>query len=194
MVGKNSIIIKIYAGSQINAGSFFGPQVIVITHPWGLCLICKHNTWGQSVYKSDTKGMDVIQLLCFMVRERIKGDLSLCLAWRTILYCWSCPWEWCRIFSWWKTLIEFPCHWSRVRITMPSLLTFLAFGFSTNILLMLLTSWLLALYARKYKLHHGKSHVYIFTVIVCYAKLERSLTLLRLGWWKLASSYRYYWC
>ena len=63
--------------------------VIVITHPWGLYLSCKRNARGRRVYKSDTNLMDVLQLLCFMVCERIKGVLSLCLAWRTILYCWS---------------------------------------------------------------------------------------------------------
>ena len=50
--------------------------VIVITHPWGLYLICK--------------------------RERIKGAFSLCLAHKTILYCRSCAAEWCGWFSWWK--------------------------------------------------------------------------------------------
>ena len=60
--------------------------------------------WGRSVYKSHTNWMDVLQLLCFMVCERIKGALSLCLAWRTILYCWSCTTEWCGWISWWKDL------------------------------------------------------------------------------------------
>ena len=43
----------------------------------------------------------------------------------------------------------------RYGFTIPTHLTFLAFGFSTNVLLMLLTSWLLALYAQKHNLHHG---------------------------------------
>ena len=43
-------------------------------------LICKHDAQGRSVYKSDTNRMDVLQLLCFMVHEQIKGALRLCLA------------------------------------------------------------------------------------------------------------------
>ena len=43
----------------------------------------------------------------------------------------------------------------RYGFTMLTCLTYLAFGFYTNILLMLLTSWLLALYAQKRNLHHG---------------------------------------
>ena len=67
-------------------------------------LICKRDTQGQSVYKWDTNWMDVLQLLCFMVCEWIKGTLSLCVAWRMILYFWSCAAEWWGVFSWWKTL------------------------------------------------------------------------------------------
>ena len=51
---------------------------------------------------------------------------------------------------------------------MPTCITFLAFGISINVPLMLLISWLLTLYAQK-------------------AKLVHSLTRLRLGWWKLVS-------
>ena len=41
---------------------------------------------------------------CVMVLEQIKGALSLCLAWRMILYCWFCSAEQCGWFSWWKAL------------------------------------------------------------------------------------------
>ena len=34
--------------------------------------ICKRDARGQSIYKSDTNQMDVLQLLCFMVHEQIK--------------------------------------------------------------------------------------------------------------------------
>ena len=106
----------------------------------------KCDTWGYGVYKSDTNWMDVLQLFCFMVCKWIKGFLSLCLAWRTILYCWSCAVEWCRWFSRWKALGFLPL--SRNKFTMPTHVIFLAFRLSTNIPLTLLTSWLLALYAR----------------------------------------------
>ena len=39
---------------------------MVITHPWGLYLICKHNVRGRNVYISDTNRMGVLQLLCFI--------------------------------------------------------------------------------------------------------------------------------
>ena len=45
--------------------------------------------------------------------------------------------------------------------TIPIHLTFLVCGFSTNVFLMLLTNWPLALYARKHNLYHGKSQVYV---------------------------------
>ena len=79
-------------------------KVIVITHPWGLYLIFKCDTLRWSIYKSRTNCMDVLQLLCCIVCEQIKGTLSLCLAWRMILNCWSCAEQWCRWFSWWKAL------------------------------------------------------------------------------------------
>ena len=79
-------------------------QVRVTTHLQALHLICKCDAWGRSIYKSDTNQMEVSQLHCFMVHEWIKSTLSLCLAWRTILYCWSCAEEWCGVFSWWKAL------------------------------------------------------------------------------------------
>ena len=84
------------------------PYVIVITHPWGLYLSFKRDGRVRSpsaeLYKSDTNQMDVLQLLCFMVHEQIKDALSLCLAWRMILYCWSRAAELCGWFSWWKAL------------------------------------------------------------------------------------------
>ena len=67
---------------------------------------------------------------------------------------------------------------------MPTCLTFLVFGFSANILLVLLTSWLLALYARNV--------IYIMASCICMASQQSSAgqvgALLRLGWWKLVSS------
>ena len=39
-------------------------------------LICKCDAQGRIVYKSDANRMDVLQLLCFMVSERIKGAFS----------------------------------------------------------------------------------------------------------------------
>ena len=107
----------------------------VIAHPWGLYLICTRHTRGWSIYKSDTNLMDVLQLLCFMVCEWIKGALSLYLAWRTGGLADGKPW------------VFMPLSWNR--FTMPTRVTNLAFGISTNIPLVLLTSWLLALYARR---------------------------------------------
>ena len=69
-----------------------------------LYLICKCNAWGRSAYKSGIDRMDVLQLIYFMVRERITGALSLCLAWITILYYWSCAAKWCGWFSLWVSL------------------------------------------------------------------------------------------
>ena len=64
-------------------------------------------------------------------------------------------------------------HWDSMPLsqngfTMPTCMTFLGFGISTKVPLMLLISWLLALYARK-------------------ATLVHSLTLLRLGCWYIVS-------
>ena len=84
-----------------------GCYIIVITHPWDFHMICKCDApeySGLRVYKSDTNQTDVLQLLCFMVCKQVKGTLSLCQAWRMILYCWSCATKWCRQFSWWKAL------------------------------------------------------------------------------------------
>ena len=65
-----------------------------------------------------------------------QGTLSLCLAWRSTIV-------WC---SWWKTLGSMLL--SQNRFTKLTRITFLVFGLSINIPLMLLTSWLLAIYAQ----------------------------------------------
>ena len=71
---------------------------------------------------------------------------------------------------------------------MPTHVTNLVFRISTNVLLVLLTSWLLALYAQ--------SALCIMANQMCtalqqssanYCKLVRSLTPLKLVWWKLVS-------
>ena len=121
--------------------------VIVVTNPLSLYLICKRNVQGQSIYKSDTNRMDMFQLLCFMVCEQIKGTLSLCMAWRTILYCWSCAVEWCEWFSWWKGLSFLAIKLNG--FTMPTCVTFLVFRLSVNVRLMLLINWLLSLYEQR---------------------------------------------
>ena len=64
-------------------GSRTGTETIIMNGNWNntsLYMICNRNARGQSVYKSDTNRMDVLQLLGFMVRQQIKGALSLCLA------------------------------------------------------------------------------------------------------------------
>ena len=117
--------------------------IIDTTYPWGLYLICKCNHREWSIYKLDTNQMNVLQLFCFMMHKRIKGALSFCLAWKMILYCWSCVVEWCRWFSWWKALDshDLDSHAiSRNRFTILNRVIFLALGLSTNILLILLIS------------------------------------------------------
>ena len=46
----------------------------------------KHDAQGRSVYKSDTNRMGVLQLLCSIVRERIKGTPSFCSVLSALLY------------------------------------------------------------------------------------------------------------
>ena len=84
------IHVHMYVCTNVVCTCSYFIMVKVITHPWGLYLISKCDTSGWSIYKSETKWMDMLQLLCFMVLEWIKGTPSLCLAWRMILYCWSC--------------------------------------------------------------------------------------------------------
>ena len=43
------------------------------------------------MYKSDTNTISVLQLLCVVVHEQIKGALSLCLV--TLLCGWSSRWR-----------------------------------------------------------------------------------------------------
>ena len=78
---------------------------------------------------------------------------------------------------------------NRNGFTMPTHVTNLAFGISTKVPLALQTNWLLALFAR--------SALYIMANQTCMALQRssakpswavRSLTLLRLVWWKLVSS------
>ena len=101
---------------------------------------------GRHIYKSDTNWMYILRLLCFMVCEQIKGALSLRLAWRMILYCYTCVVEWCGWFSWWKAL--------GFHTVMPEQIcyanshNFLTFGLITNIPFTLIISWLLILYAQ----------------------------------------------
>ena len=69
--------------------------------------------------------------------------------------------------------------------TMLTCITFLAFGCSLNVPLMLLSSWLLTL--------HAWNTRFIMAKRMCMALehsyfRECSLTLLMLGWWKLVSS------
>ena len=119
----------------------------------------------------------MLQLLCFTAREWITGTLSLCLAWRMVLYCWFCAVEWCRWFSWWKALgfhavkperinhadsHNLPGVWTLYKRTLDA----------TNV------SWLLALYAW--------SMLGIMANRMCMAS-QQSSTLLILCWWKLVS-------
>ena len=46
----------------------------------------KHDARGRSVYKSDTNRMGVLQLLCIIVRERIKGAPSFCSVLSALFY------------------------------------------------------------------------------------------------------------
>ena len=54
--------------------------------------------------------------------------------------------DWYKWCSWWKALVSIPL--SQNGFTMLTHVSFLAFTLSVNILLMLLTSWILALYAQ----------------------------------------------
>ena len=80
--------------------------------------------------------MDVLQLLCFMVCEQIKGTLSLCLACRTICTAGPVPRNSAGGLADGKPWVSMPLKENR--FTIPIHVTFLAFGLSTNVPLMLL--------------------------------------------------------
>ena len=95
-------------------------QVLLITHPQGLYLICKLDpedaAQGWSNYKTDTNWMGVLYLLYFMVREWIKGA-TLCLAQRRMtLYCLSCV-GMVQGWSWWKALGFHPVKLEQIYYT-----------------------------------------------------------------------------
>ena len=120
-------------------------HVIVITHPWGLYLICKHDARGWSVYKSDTTEWMCYNCFVLWCVSGSKAPLA------SILH-----------KEWFYTASPVPQDsvggladgkpWvfmllSRNGFTMQTHTTFLVFRISTNVPLALLTSWLLALYA-----------------------------------------------
>ena len=89
--------------------------------------------------------MGVLQLLHFVVREQIKGALA-CVWHEGLFYAVGLvPQNSAGFLVDGKPWVSMPLI--QYRSTMTIHLTFLAFGFSKNVILKLLTSWLLSLYA-----------------------------------------------
>ena len=89
--------------------------------------------------------MDVLQLLCFMVHERIKVPLACVWHEERFYTAGPVPRNSAGGLADGKPWVSMPL--SRNGFTMTTRVTNLAFGISTNIPLALLTSWLLALNA-----------------------------------------------
>ena len=87
--------------------------------------------------------MSVLQVLHFVVREQIKGTLA-CVWHEELFYAAGLVPQNRAFLVDEKPWVSMPLI--QYRSTMPTRLTFLVFGFSTNVLLTLLTSWLLSLY------------------------------------------------
>ena len=92
-------------------------------------LICKRDARGQSVYKSHTNRMDVLQLFCFMVHERIKGALSPCVWHEERFYtAGPVPWNGAGELAGGKPWVSMPSNWNEFII--PTRVSFLSFGLS----------------------------------------------------------------
>ena len=119
-------------------------KVIVITHTLGLYLIYKCDAQGQSIYKSDTNWMDVLQLLCLWCVSGSKVPLC-CWHKGEQLYITGPMPEWCKWCCWRKHLVSLTLNQNRFIMLIQ--VTLLVFQLSINIPLTLLTSYLPTLYA-----------------------------------------------
>ena len=152
---------------------------ILITHPWGLYLICKRDAQECS-----------LRVEHLQIRYKLNGCVTTALFYggmsgsKAAL---ACIWHEERFYTVGPVLqndagdladrkpwISMPL--SQNRFTMTTDVTFLTFRLSTNVPLTLLTSWLFTLYAR--------STLCIMANGTCMALKQSSatLTLLRLGW------------
>ena len=142
--------------------------IIVIMHPWDLYLICKCDAWGCSLW-AECLQIRYIPNGCFTTAFFYSAWVNqrypwLCLAWRTILYCWSCATERCGWFSWWTALDihAFKLKWiyHTNLHNHPYIRILYKCTFEATI------SWLLVLYAWSTLWIMAKSHVYGFAMII----------------------------
>ena len=89
----------------------------------------------QSVYKSDTYQMDVLQLLSFIVHKWIKDTLSCVRHEKQFYTAGPVPWNGAGDEADRKPWISMPLSWNG--FTKPTCITFLPFRLSTNVLLKL---------------------------------------------------------
>ena len=132
-------------------------------------LLC--DTWGQRICKSDTKLMNLLLLLCFVVCKQIKDALNVCLAWkRMILYCFLFAvmvqvLYLMEMFGFHAVKLKRICYADSYNL--PCIFA---------VPLTLLNSWLHGIINTKQTLH-GQLYMYGFAVLVCSVKSECSLIL-----------------
>ena len=160
-----------------------------MTHPWDLYLICQRDNWGSSMRAEHLqiryKPNGCVTNVLFIVCEQIKGACVWHEGW--FYTAGPAPQNGTGSLADGKPWVSMPL--SQNRFTLPTCVTFPAFGLSTNILLMLLTNWLFTLYARSVLCTMANHTSMASQQLSARPSWNvRSLTLLKIGWWKLVLS------